>query len=295
VDGIAAFIGSEVLVAHHAEESRHPGSPDAWILESWLIGRRGTYQIDFPTADIKLLNARDGSVWGVSEGRYVVRFDGTAWAVRAPQEDQDGLIAAAIDEDDRIWGLWDAGLASFDGAGWTVHDADEVGKIIGAPACPTTVAVGVEGDAIVGLTCGGAPLLRFDGREWQRVPVPGALDRVQVEGLAAGSRGDLWLAARTQTNQSLLLAHRGVNGWTVHPWPPVAGSWDIINVSTMVVAPDGTLWASVSGDEHGGVLSFDGSNSRRYLEGREIRELAFTADGSAWAIGPDGVYVIDGR
>ncbi len=258
----------------------------------------------------------DGTAWaklgGNQHGATLASYDGAGWTERPwPDGSEVGAIEATRDGAVLVAGTVD------DGPGPRVTRIDEGGRTdLPTPDDPALRGSyhGLVGylaaapDGTVWLSNGwfhlwpGAPsslqgLLRFDGERWQLVdPMPDVPSR-RAGPLAIGPDGTLWVYLETDGPASRRLARWRDDEWTVFsqddgvPRLVLPQVWD----AQFAVDGAGTLWIPYTmwdqtelrepwTDRCPGVISFDGSASRQYLEGHCGAEnrLAVAPDGSVW-------------
>jgi hypothetical protein len=255
-----------------------PVDDDGWILPGWPDGSDQVNSIEVTD---------DGTVWltqdTTGQGPKVARIKDGEWTVLPVMG--DGSIAG------RFRG--DSLAAAPDGTAW--------------------LSTGWNSDPVTGLP----GLLHFDGERW--APVEPPIDpRFEFVGpIGLGADGTLWVYAAEPTTKlgglnpadTRLLRLRD-GAWTVFEDVPVLTSRELFGARFEVDA-DGTLWIAFQGppitrlpaaldparpiSTRPGVLAFDGSTWRQYLDGRVVSRVAVALDGSVWATslgGDGGLYVI---
>ncbi len=304
------------------------------------LGEPGVTQAGvLPVQDVDIFVAQDGKLRGVSASGRLDVFDGGVWTVEAvpPREARDVLVAG----DGTIWAAW---VDSATGTGGGKPEAGLLGldgrEAIASSTSPATfvnrsssLAVTTDGEVWLGIGFydeGGKGhwrgVLRAGESGWVVEHPVGDRDDLSAGPMAAGPDGSLWVylaGGAGGQGRDRYLARRDADGWTHFSAddgvPPLVGTQT--NSARLAVAPDGMLWIAFDSDvdvaelrpELGphaagdcpGVLSFDGTEWRRYLVGTCINHVAFAGDGAVWATSrtgqsqhievPEraGLYVID--
>ena len=207
----------------------------------------------------------DGSAWAVGTRlengllrAYAAQWAGARWRAREPElGGPGGLTAVERAPGGTIWAVgWRAAgravprpvIVRSDGRAWR---SVEVPRLPDGIAVLTDVAFrgAREGYAVGYLAPAGsdrhqALLLRWDGRRWQREPLPWAGDAAAIpRSVAIGADGTLWIAgAQTPTEQREargFVAHRSAGHWSID----VLGVPDGVRSEVMAVAasPRGAL------------------------------------------------------
>ncbi len=244
--------------------------------------------------------------------RVLVHWDGsdaTTWPV------PDGLSIRSLwgAAPDDVWGAGPVGLVHWDGSSWTVAEgpAIEVAAIWGS-AADDLWAVGRDGG-----------IARWDGAAWATVASPTTGDFVAVTG---SGPDDVWIASDFVAGEAGLLHWDGatlaaVDGSEAHGFHAIAatGHGTLWAASTSTVEPLRQLihWSpagpgdaplrrfiDAAGISAAGevvwVLGADGSTARfagggveRFTTGadRAIYDLEAVADGTAWAVGEQGLVL----
>jgi ligand-binding sensor domain-containing protein len=170
-----------------------------------------------------------GPLWIGDEGELVY-FDGQDWQTfTAPGLVDASIHAIEFGPGDVQWIETDRGLMRYDPAAddWTTFTGadhpilDDIWAYLAAS--DGTLWVGSE-DGVV----------QFDGSSW-RTPAASGSAPVNVDDLAEGPDGSLWVAADGE------LGHLADGRWSYYPWP--SDGW----LETLAIAPDGSVWAGYEG------------------------------------------------
>ena len=271
----------------------------------------------------------DGILWakqdaGQDEGT-LASFDGEGWTEHPlPDGSPIGAIEATPDGAVLVTGHVEDGpgplVARLDDDGWTMlpmlDDPDLAGSYYGGTnylAAAPDGSVWLSNGDLHGGPNGTSPqgLLHYDGDRWQSVePMPDT-PSMRAGPVAVGPDGTLWVYMLGEGGQDRYLARWADDTWSIFSkadgvptlvWPQ---DWE----SRFEVDGDGTLWMPYRGDSDGpsdasadrcpGVISFDGSTWRQYLEGHcrtpsssPKNDLAVAPDGSVWVTSGRSLYVI---
>jgi hypothetical protein len=245
----------------------------------------------------------DGTVWAafwLGNTVSLAMLEGETW-VDYPQP-QGYLGNMATDRDGTLWWAGNSGLHRLDGSEWV--SVDEALPEAFASGQGNTLEVRVEaaadGTLWVGSWWGMVPesggLTRFNGIEWEEIPLPGG-EPTPVYNLAVAPNGDLWV---------VLVEHvsRDVDEWSLARL--VGDTWTVFTgadgmpqdfVYSMAADPDGVVWLtqqhfSDDGSAPQGIVAFDGEQWTSLLEGENVRDVAVEADGTVWLAG-DRLYRLD--
>jgi ligand-binding sensor domain-containing protein len=239
-------VSRDELWAHSAPGLWH-FQDGAWTRE--MVGQR------YPNGVVNAMAlAPDGTVWAAGDEGVAYRRDGR-WTV----VDTQIASAIAVDRGGTVWAwgiapAWAGTLCNV----WTLRFVGTVWVRADVPGCPYLDGVRQAAvDASGGVWAGAAPLLggygdlaHFDGHSWQLVASLGGVTVGQARLLGTTPDGDLWIAAQDASTDGnpMRLARFNGKDWTVTqlPFDP---NWNV------VLAPDGTLWASGSSR---GLAHFDG-------------------------------------
>jgi ligand-binding sensor domain-containing protein len=181
----------------------------------------------------------DGALWvavcDTSIGG-VYRFDGQDWTAYLYDE-TDGLEDCCVNDvavgpNGNVWAATDNGLASFDGAAWTNHTADDglVGNEVDA------VAIDQDGAVWAGTDEGAS---RFDGGSWKAYTEDDGLLDADISAIEAAPDGSVWFA--TGSGVSCLRDGRW-ESYTEEEGLPSN------RVSSIAPAPDGRIWLGTAFD-----------------------------------------------
>lgn len=207
----------------------------------------------------------DGGVW---------RFDGDEWTVFTqaggfPVSDNVQILSVA--PDGSLWAGAGCQVARYAGGVWEklADCASMKGKILDIVFTP-------DGAAWV---ASGVELSRFDGQEWTSF---GKL----ANDLAVAPDGALWVSGWEGRQSSFYVARFDGIGWTTYR----------NGVGKIAVTPDGDLWGALGGRE---LVRFDGESWRHYTEADGlsaigIRDLVVGPAGALWAVGYQGLAILDG-
>jgi len=223
--------------------------------------------------------ARDGSLWFVSQDSALVRRDGSEWTRHGVSE---GVIDAPVcvleDAQGVIWAAGShrgaAAVCRLRGGSWARQTFPEAApRLTSACLLADTLWFGAGG-AQAGQTGG---LLSFQGTRWQRL----GQDRLRVGDIRAlaGTRFGLWVGGS-----------RGLRRVSGQAWDRVEEPKAFPRgVSALHAAPDGDLWVH-TGDE---VLRYDGQAWQAHpcphdpLAPPGPAWIASTCDGAVWTSGQD--------
>jgi ligand-binding sensor domain-containing protein len=194
--------------------------------------------------------APDGSLWFATIGG-LSRFNGVVW----------------FGGHQFIYQPPGGGLSRFDGTSWQYFTFED-----GLPSNDVrALAAGADGALWVGAGCGVA---RFDGRAWQTMAECGDLGPGNVNAVTAGPGGVVWVGT-----DAGLTCFDG-QGVTTYDKDPSRG------ISSLAVAPDGTVWMGRWQVTGGGVVRFDGTSWTAYTDGlpeSNVTAVAVTPGGVVWA------------
>ena len=262
----------------------------AWSSPTWPGGAEGVGAIE-ATAD--------GAVWVIEEpfapGSRVARIVDGEWTVLPPLDDPS--------------------LAGFfDGEGPCCPLSERVFRpdylAASADSEVWLASGGHQGDSALDRYASPDGLLHFDGTRWEVVDLPpGGSGAIRNDGstrtiegwlagpLALGTDGTLWVyleqpgtreVAKTNDPVAGYLARLDADGWTLFSAtaddvPKLVLLWG--PEAAMAVDATGTLWI---GHFRDGILAFDGSEWRRYLDGLDVNGIDVAPDGSVFATGVSG-------
>jgi ligand-binding sensor domain-containing protein len=223
----------------------------------------------------------------------------------------NSILELAVDGHGTLWIGAYAGLQSFDGSTWTMHELPD-NWIYDLKAAP-------NGDIWVSY---GSGFARWDGMHWEyfeRGEVAGLPD-ARVYEIAAASDGTIWVAF----NEAGCAAYDGA-AWKFYAFPEEeipdtiralavdadgrvivsadtalyildGETWTMheqgVRVEALAVGIDGTVWA---GTTSGGLSTFvDGELLPTEYPAKTARALVRSPDGSIWAASYDGAWRYDG-
>jgi len=222
-----------------------------------------------------------GEVWVGTPDRLSV-YDGSEWEILGQSSGLGGRMVTGIATapDGTTWVTTELGATAFRDGGSSRYTKDS-----GLPSNnATAVAVGSDGTVWVGTDEG---LARFDGEDWS-TPLSGFITAV-----AADPTGDVW-AARVGEPNLVRLGSDELTVYSVAAMEPEDGEAITDVVAALAVAPDGTLWLTVThdGDEPvGGVLRLRGKTWTPFTEADGIPRggfgpgsVAVGADGAVWVV-----------
>lgn len=282
-------------------------APDGglWLLHDSVLIRVGDAGVHpappggVDKADLTV--ASDGTLWALSDGT-VASFRGAAWA-HAPTF-PGGASAKALEvlPDGTLWARSATTLARLDGDSWVAFPiADDQGPVPDyVYVFPGDLAWTPDGSLWV-TTCqarksGKGGLLRFDGSTFHRPALEAPADGCILP-LATEADGVLWAFLETDppslarfdgTSWELSADDAGIPG--IQATGVVAG--------TMVVAPDGRLWAASIDGEAALIGAFDGTtwtDAFTRTDGPGFQELPIhvAPDGTVWLLTMEGLLIID--
>lgn len=268
-------------------------------------GQRSAWTVDgdLPPGHLAgFATGADGHVWTLTQQlepdvRFEVgRFDGEQWVTEttatdllpggrrsARTPDPGRLVPFAVDADGRPWVALHAaaGVASFDGDGWVVHDRDD-----GLPD-EGVGALAADGDAVWAATSRGVG--RFDESGWQRyVAASGPADN-QVADVAVAAGEAMWAAAASGPSR--------YDGQSWRSWRTLRlNGLPVEQLVGVTVGSEGDVWANTQRS----VSRFDGEEWTTWRAGREFRDGrvgAVTAgeDGAAWVLMEKALLHYDGE
>lgn len=247
--------------------------------------------------------APNGTVWAAfwSGNTFsVAGLENETW-VNHPQPNGDfGNITA--NRDGTLWWAGSSGLHRLEGREWVIVDealpqAFDVGQ---RGTLEVRVEAAPDGTMWVGAWWGMVPeaggLTRFDGTEWDEIPLPRG-NATAVYNLAVAPNGDLWVVLVESvpgTAGSWSLARFDGDTWSV--FSEADGMPQSI-VYSMAVGPDGVVWLTQlanSGipEASGGVVAFDGEQWTPFLEDENVQDVVVDSDGTIWLAG-DRLYKIE--
>lgn len=134
---------------------------------------------------VDLVRLADGKAWVCVEGNGVWVFD-PAKGLAQPTRYLEGqnVTAVAQDAQGRVWcGLWQRGVAVFDGKAWTNHLADQ-----------SVYALSIRQDkaGLIWVATDKAGLFRFDGKQWAN----DLKDESPISLLEPTSDGRVWISTQ---------------------------------------------------------------------------------------------------
>lgn len=254
----------------------------AYVTEDGIPGNDGVRELAFAT---------DGTLWLSTEDNSthygVTRFDGESWRTYGAVDGLAGDYVTSIvaTPDGAMWFGTSCGVSRFYQEDWLTYTTKD------GLACNwvNAIATATDGSLWLGTECG---VSRYDGERW----VNYAVDNSEVRAIAAINNEAAWIGT---TSEGVIYLQGG--NWTVH----LPGS----NVSSMAIAPDGTLWVGTmtlsynvghgnmrTDPDSGGLYHFKGKDSfaniwttyskKDGLASNRILVLTVAPDGTVW-IGTD--------
>lgn len=237
------------------------------------------------------LAVQGDAVWVGTYDAGITRIDGAGRMQHQAQAEglpSDTVLALAVDADGTVWAGTDAGLARFAGGRWQVE------TLPGAEGAPIVYALVPQADGFwVGTSLG---VWRRHAGRWTQPPWSAMFQRPNaLTAIATDAAGDHWIGSqRGLWRQSAGQA----------PEPLKTGGPDIPRaIMSLLLQPDGALWAPVTGLGLG-YLRSDWRHLARYagdadgLRGAMYRAIAPARGGGLWLAGYNGVVErlhVDGR
>jgi hypothetical protein len=298
-------------------------TPDGSVLLSGDEGRQGLFRLGQEPVFEDVVGwppyrevAPDSSLWAIgwaSDGNDAIfSFDGEGWTVRATTTGDALLFGVlAIGPDGTVWvaasdrDKYCADAASRHCIGTVLMRLEDDGSlttiddwaaVFDGDVSADDVAVSPDGDVwLIGLVRWDGPdaeaLLRFDGSEWDVIPVPAGFLNAEVgRSLDFGPDGTLWAHTSYPVDDDWDvggLARFDDPGWTmfteadgVKPW----GGQGWFYTDLLTVAPDSSIWLNgrPTGGGCGGLAHWDGTTWTSYLGDSCVHDLAIAPDGSVW-------------
>ncbi len=185
------------------------------------------------------LEARDSTVWGISDESVIAQWDGQAWRIWQPFHLKPAIGDLLEAQDGSIWVLAVAdGVGHWDGRTWEVWSRDEA--IL--RTCPR--ATEREGCFSSSLNAMYYPAegLGESGS---------GLGRLALTALLEARDGSIWVGT----------AQEGISRWDGHRWHHygIGNGLSSESITVLVRSPEGVLWAGTWG---GGVNYYDPSSDR---------------------------------
>ena len=191
----------------------------------------------------------------------------------------DDVRDVALDSDGNIWLATAAGVATFDGSTFTVHNTTTHPGL--ASNDITAIAVMSNGDVWAGTDFGAS---RFDGSNYTTYTTADGLGDNQVKNIKQAPNGDIWFATINGATKYV----GGIFTEYTTPNIPFGGAQH--------VAFDGSdVWFSGG---LGGAIKYDGSAFTPYttaagLLSNRIRSIALDASQNKWIGTSDGISVLN--
>jgi len=204
-----------------------------------------------------LLLDHQSRLWMACGDSGVILWDSTYWIPIRQQEDglsSDTVHAQLLDAQNRHWFATAAGVTLFDGLRWITYASAD-----GLPGDTVfALASDAKGQVWAGTSLGAA---RFTGDAWQPLALPDGAGPAPVRALITDLDGALWLGLEPETAAAPLVARYKSGNWDLFGAAEgLPGRW----VSSLALAPDGTLLAALAGEPgtQGGLGTWNGEEWR---------------------------------
>jgi hypothetical protein len=239
-----------------------------------------------------LAMAPDGTVWVATRGGVVRWGSGASGAVAYGGDDglpaaEVGLIVVATDG--TVWAAGDGWVAYYDET-WQPTEArvDEMAA-----------------DTMGGVwAIGGDVLFHIDRNKMEQISFPEQL-RDDYDGVAVDAAGRVWMVSGDGDHGVVVYDGSGWQEFTTTDGLPGH------ILSSIAIAPDGTVWISTEGVDRGvpdpgedpnvlaaGVASFDGETWTTYTTADGLAsnggEIVVASDGTVWVVHGDAISRLDG-
>ncbi len=161
----------------------------------------------------------------------------------------------------------------------------------GLPSDEVTAIIGASGDSIWFGTGGG--VAHFDGEHWTTYAEEDGLPSEDITCVAMEQGGGLWVGTFSDG-----AAHFDGTSWETYQ----SSRRDALicnRVTSVAIAPDGTVWFGSQEEYNGGVSHFDGGKWETYnedsaLADNHVMAIAVAPDGTVWAGTKSGLAKFDG-
>ncbi|MEA1887636.1 MAG: two-component regulator propeller domain-containing protein [Bacteroidota bacterium] len=260
-----------------------------------------------PATEISALAVDNyGNIWVATYAGSLSKFDGANEEVLIPSNSEiiDGYISTiTFDSNNNIWfstllpeeddeatwyGCQDCKLVKVEGLSvsddpvWTFYDNPELaGYYIADRAFDSTGALWLSYSKGV--------IVKFDDGTFTEYDIYRAVCNISEVGallnLEIDQNNNIWISGFDK-----LVKFDGTNGEIIEPGFPDAGQprFDYHLLESLAVDENNNLWLGTDV----GLIKYNGSSWSYYELETEISSITFSSDGSVWAAGLDGLYVL---
>lgn len=189
--------------------------PDAIRL---FDGERFRAVVETPASVWTVVEAPDGSIWGVGDPIGVIRWSNGVWTSDPPGRPARGASGLVLDAEGRIWvsnyettaaGNWTGrGISMWDGQSWTTYDDEDLPL---GPGSQSTVVAGADGGV---WATADHRLARFEAGRWTEVEVPDRPPSTYFTAIDADGR--LWFAGEGCETCGVTLHVYDGSSWTAY-------------------------------------------------------------------------------
>lgn len=195
----------------------------------WLIGpdairlfdgRRFRAVIQTPASVWMVIDAPDGSIWGVGDPLGVIRWSDGVWTSDPPGRPTRGASGLVLDTEGRIWasnyettaeGNWTGrGISMWDGQSWTTFGNEDL-PLLELSSQSASIVAGADGSVWAAT---GYQLARFDAGRWVEVEVPDKPPFTYLTAIDADGR--LWFAGEGCETCGVTFHVYGGSSWTTY-------------------------------------------------------------------------------